>query len=155
VRRSEKSPQQVAETLYDATQQPEDASKKATHGAAEAAKNSHPTPLSTSEFQVPEMSDPDTRAGREPYAAGGVSAACDWPGSEVELSAVVEPTDRVTARPRIALLHKLAQLGARFGLDDVDRLPLVAVSSEDDELVIYAPPSPPRPPQVAPGPALR
>jgi hypothetical protein len=41
----EQSPQQAAETLYKTTQQPEDAGQKATHRAAEATKNAHPTPL--------------------------------------------------------------------------------------------------------------
>ena len=40
------SPQEAAETLYEATQQPEDAGQKATHRAAKAAKNAHPTTLS-------------------------------------------------------------------------------------------------------------
>ena len=42
---SNKSPQQAADALYNATQQTEDAGQQATYGAAEAAKNSHPTPL--------------------------------------------------------------------------------------------------------------
>ena len=53
---SNKSPQQAADALYNATQQPEDAGQQAPYGAAEAAKNSHPNSSRTAGFKYPRHS---------------------------------------------------------------------------------------------------